>query len=260
MMKNLFFILLAFAVIDVFAACEWVNIDEAHHRGGRKLSAGYLQGKAVLVCKDPAMSEEMENIWESYANKQFQLIGAFKKAPEETTFSVYEGADLDGAPSSPIYIVDAAGKIRYKGKQTQNAIQALVMALTDSDAPKNAAELRRFFDFEYANLPAHALLRLMKLKKSDPAKAKPYLEKEKELLKLAEIKKVAELVEYARKIRDPQLFGAKDKAKRMKFEREVKAVATSQKYLSLKEAVQDERLKQEVKNSIADIKIAAASF
>ena len=241
-------------------AGDWHNIDEEHKLGGRKLSDGYLLGKTVLVCRDASFAENMQTIWDSFKTKQFILIGAYDSVPEGVTYPVYRGAGIEYAPQTPIYLVNAAGRVAYKGRDDRNATQALVMALTDAQAPKNITQYKLYLDHEIALLPAHAYLRFKDFKKRFPAEAKAYAEKEKAISSLPYIKEVADLVHFAEQAKDPKLFGAKDKAKQAKYVKIVKSAATDRKYLSLKEKVTDDRLLQEVKNSIADIKLTAANL
>ena len=255
-----FAILLACLVVGVLKADQWHNIDEESKLGGRKLSEGYLLGKTVLVCKDRSMAGSMQSIWESFRTKPFILIGAFDSVPEGVTFPVYRGAGIEFAPAAPIYVVNAAGRVVYKGNDDRYATQAVVMALTDQISPKNGLQMRMFLDHELAFLPAHAYLRFADLKKRFPAVAQMYAAKEKELKAMAYIQEVAELVTFAAKAKDPKIFGAKEKGKQAQYVRLVKKAANDPKYLSLKEKVTEERLLQEVKNSIADIKFTAAEL
>ena len=83
--------------------------------------------------------------------------------------------------------------------------------------------------------------------------------KAKELAAVPDVKKLAELVEFAKKAKDVREFGEKKKAQRQKYEKMVKDAISSAKYASLLES-KDPRVVQEAKNSIADLKWTAAEF
>ena len=279
-MKRFLFSLCAAGALTA-SAVEWKNLDEDHRLGGRKTSAGYLQGKVVLVdrwgAKCPpcrAMLPRTEEIWSSFKNKQFVAVGghcpgwgsadAVKKVIEETkvTFPVYEGAGLaSGEPPFDaipwLYVVDETGRVVYRGRDDKDATQAIVDALTDMESPKNLAQWKRFLDYELENLPAHAYNRMKAFRKRFPKEAKEYAAKERELAKVVDVKKVAELVEFAKIAKDPPNFGPKDSAKKRKYETLVKS--TVERCASLKN-VADPRLKQEAKNALADLVWAKAAF
>ena len=61
----------------------WTGVDKDDYLGGRKVSAGYLQGKVVLVNKWGADAESrgrlsrLEQVWSSFKSKQFVLLGSY---------------------------------------------------------------------------------------------------------------------------------------------------------------------------------------
>lgn len=259
-------------------AVEWKNVDADHYRGGRRASVGYLQGKVVLVARWGAKNDascevlsRLEELWENFKSKQFVLLGghvggwggseAVKAvvAEKKLSFPVYEDAQLAaGEPPHEdipfLYVVDETGKVVYFGKDDRTAVQAVVTAITDLDSPKNVKQWRHFLDYEFENLPAHAYNRLNEFRKKYPDEAKDYFARARELVRIADVKKVAELVEFAKRAKDvPKL----DKAKRAKYESLVTGVLESCAPLK---GVADPRLAQEAKNALADLKWTEATF
>ncbi len=268
---------------SLHAAVSWRNVDSDHYLAGRKCSEGYLQGKVVLVdrwglgcppCRK--LLPRVEEIWQSFRTKPFVVIGGHcngwgdadgvKKLAAELklSYSVYEDAGL--AVDEPLfnaipflYVVDETGKVVYMGHDERAATQAIVTALTDLESPRNIAQWRRFLDFELANLPGRAVLRLKEFKKKFPKESKEYADKEKALMEIPDVKKLSELVEFAKKAKDVREFGAKKKVQKQKYEKLVKDAISGSKYASLLES-KDPRVVQEAKNSLADLKWTAAEF
>lgn len=264
-------------------AVDWRNLDEEHHLGGRKTSKGYLRGKVVLVdrwgvncppCRQ--MLPRVEEIWQSFKTKPFVVLGGHcagwgdaagvKALVKEhgLTYPIYEDAGL--AALEPrfnaipfLYVVDETGKVVYKGHDERAATQAIVTALTDMEAPRNVAEWKRFLDFELECLPGKAYLRLAEFKKKFPDEAKAYAEKERELHAIPDVKKLAELVDFARKAKDMRKFGEKQQGKQKRYEKLVKDALASPKYKPLLESA-NPFVVQEAKNALADLKWTAASF
>ena len=269
--------------MSLYAEVGWRNLDAEHYLAGRKASEGYLQGKVVLVdrwglgcppCR--RLLPRVEEIWQSFRTKPFVVVGGHCKGWGDAagiqklakdlglTYAIYEDAGLavgeprfSGIPF--LYVVDETGKVVYKGHDERNATQAVVSALTDLESPKSLEQWRRFLDFELDNLPGRAYLRLRDFKKSFPAEAREYADREKALMAVPDVKKLAELVEFARKAKDMREFGEKRKAQRQKFEKLVKDAISGTKYSSLLQS-KDPRVVQEAKNSIADLKWTAAEF
>ena len=270
-------------VASLHAAVEWRNVDADHYLAGRKCSEGYLQGKVVLVdrwglgcppCRK--LLPRVEEIWQSFRTKPFVVIGGHcngwgdadgvKKLAAELklSYSVYEDAGLaaDEPPFNAIpflYVVDETGKVLYMGHDERAATQVVVTALTDLESPRNLAQWRRFLDFELENLPGRAVLRLKEFKKKFPKEAKEYADKEKTLMAIPDVKKLSELVEFAKKAKDVREFGAKKKVQKQKYEKLVTDAISGSKYASLLES-KDPRVVQEAKNSLADLKWTAAEF
>lgn len=264
---------LAASVADAGAA-GWRNIDESHHLGGRKASEGYLKGKVVLVDRWGArcppcrrMLPQVEQIWQSFKTKQFVVLGGHcagwggadevRRIIEENklTYPVYEDAGLaEGEPpfnAIPfLYVVDETGRVVYKGHGEREATQAVVTALTDMDAPRDLAQWRRFLDFELKELPGRAHLRLEEFRRKFPAEAKEYAGAAKELAKVPDVKKLAELVKFAKQAKDMRAFDDRQKEKRKRFAKMVETAIA--KYSPLKDS-KDPRAAQEAKNAIADL-------
>ena len=262
-------------------AAEWRNVDAEHYLGGRKASAGYLQGKVVLVdrwgAKCPpcrALLPRVEELWKSFKAKPFVALGGHCKgwgdaeevkrliASNKLTYPVYEDAGLAvGEPSFDaipyLYVVDETGKVVYRGRDERTATQAIVTALTDMESPRDLAQWKRFLDYELEHLPCRALIRLREFKKKFPKDVRAYEPQAKELLKIPDLKKVTDLIEFARKAKDPPVFGPKDKAKRDKYEKLVKDVLAKCEAFK---AHPDPRVAQEAKNAIADLKWTQATF
>ena len=269
------------AVASLASAVEWKNVDAEHYLGGRKASAGYLQGKVVLVdrwgahcppCR--ALLPRVEEVWQSFKTKPLVVLGGHcagwgsaeevKALIEENKLSypVYEDAGLAvGEPKFSaipfLYVVDETGKVVYLGHDERTATQAIVMALTDMESPKNVTQWKRFLDYELDHLPCRGYLRLKEFRRKFPRDAKAYEAKARELAEIKDLKKVAELVEFAKKAKDPPVFDPKDTVKKAKYQKLVEDVISTCE--AFKEHP-DTRVAQEAKNAIADLKWTQATF
>ena len=276
-------LLIGWAALVAFGAqaVEWKNVDADHYLGGRKASEGYLQGKVVLVdrwgAKCPpcrALLPRVEEIWKSFKTKPFVVLGGHCKgwgtadevaeliAAHNLTYPVYEDAALAvGEPKFDaipfLYVVDETGKVVYLGRDERNATQAIVSALTDMEAPRNLAQWKRFLDYELEHLPCRGYLRLGGFRKKFPKEAKAYEAKARELMKIPDLRKVVELVEFSKRAKDPPVFGPKDKAKKAKYEKLVDDVLSK---CDVFKTHPDPRVAQEAKNAIADLKWTQAAF
>ena len=287
MKSNLQIFTLLFSLLSLssFSAVEWRNLDEAHHLAGRKASEGYLCGKVVLVdrwgVKCPPcrrLLPRVEEIWQSFKTKPFVVLGGHcagwgDKAGVEAlvkennlTYPVYEDAGLANEPGFDaipfLYVVDETGRVLYKGHDERAATQAVVQALTDMESPRDVTQWRHYLDFELENLPGRAYLRVqagLKDKKYAPLLKGEYAPKIRALLANPEVKKLAELVDFARKAKDMRTFGKNQKMQEADYRRRVKSAASSDKYKKLL-ASDDPRVVQEAKNALADIKWTAAEF
>ena len=245
--------------VAVRASVAWENVDEGHYVAGRRCSEGYLQGKVVLVSRNPKAAQRMETIWSSFKTKQFVLLGSYAEAPKDVTFPVYESAKLlENTPGSAIYVVDETGSVKYCGSDDRAATESLVMALTDMDAPKSASQWMAFLDYEMTELPGRAYVRYLEFRKKFPMEAKEYAVKFAELAKVENVKKLAELVKFAKEAKDMHEFDPKkDKMRKKTFEKKIKDVI--EKYSFLKES-EDRRVAQEAKNALADLKWTLATL
>ena len=262
-------------------AVEWRNVDAEHYLGGRKASAGYLQGKVVAVClwraddeASRALLPRLEEVWRSFKTKPLVVLGGHLKeggsadrvrealSGGKVSFPVYRDAGLQrGDPNYKalpfVYIVDETGRVVYTGRDDRTATQALVTALTDMEAPKSVAQWKRFIDYELEHLPCRGYLRLRDFRKKFPKEVKAYEPKAKELAAIPNLKKVADLIEFAKKAKDPPVFGPKDKAKKAMYEKLVKDVIDT---CEVFKEHPDPRVAQEAKNALADLKWTQATF
>ena len=260
---------------------EWKNVDAEHYLGGRKASAGYLQGKVVLVCrwglkfqKCRKMLPQLEEVWQGFKSKPFVLLCGHCKGCGETaeirkfideqgvSCPVYEGAGLGvGEPhydTVPVlYVADETGRVIYAGHNEQTARQAVVTALTDMEAPRSLAQYKRFLDHELKDLPGHAWLRMEEFRKKFPLEAKAYAGPFRRLATVPDVKALAELVAFARTAKDHPVIGAKEQVKMAKLKKSMEDAL--RKYASLKES-SDPRVVQEAKNALADIKWTMADL
>lgn len=269
------------AAFDAAGAVGWRNLDESKHLAGRKTSEGYLKGKVVLVdrwgarcppCR--AMLPQVEQIWQSFRTKPFVVLGGHCKgwgsmdevvqiAKEKgLTYPIYEEAGLavgepgfDGIPF--LYVVDCTGKIVYKGRDERKATQAVVTALTDMASPRNIRQWKKFLDFELQELPGSAFIRLGAFREKFPNEAKEYDSAAAELAKIPQLKRLVELVKYARQAKDMHPFGERQTAQREKFAKSLDRAIKNFTPLTLSS---DPRVSQEAKNAIADLKWARAGL
>jgi hypothetical protein len=279
-MKRKILLSVLFAAVSVVqcAAAGWRNLDDAHRLGGRKVSDGYLKGKVVLVVRWSARSRRghevlprAEEIWRNFKTKRFSLIGSHApgwNSPSEirslleensVTFPVYEGAALEsGDPQSESvpywYVVGPTGSVVYRGTREHNAVQAVVTALTDLDSPRNEMQFRKFLDFEIAEMPAHAHLRLKSLREKDDAAAGRYDAEWRQLDSDPEVRRVSRIVEVSRRLKD---FAPKVPMDAKRYPGKVREAL--RRYSDLK-GIADPRLVREAKNSIADLKWLEASL
>jgi len=275
-----FLFLLASGVAS--GAVEWRGLGPDRQLGGRKTSAGYLQGKVVLVCRwSPAdaaakgMLVRLEEIWQGFKTKPFVVLGGSledRGTAEEAkklvvdsavTFPVYAGAALGVGERLPeetpfLSVVDETGKVVYLGKDDRDATQALVTALTDMESPRDLEQWKRLLDFELETLPGRAYLRANAFRKKHPAEAKAYFEKFKALTSIPDVKRLSEFVAFSRKAKDLRTFDPKKKAvQKQRFEKMVESAIS--KYGSLAES-EDPRVAQEAKNALADLKWTLAAL
>lgn len=142
----------------LLSAAVWTNLDEAHHYSGPSLTEKDLEGKVVLVdnwgvncppCR--ASLPRIQQIWESFKNKPFVIIGshcqgrAEEKVKElveanKLTYPMYERVGLAvGTPEFRaipfIYVVNHRGRVVFQGHSDREATEALVTAIADIGLP-----------------------------------------------------------------------------------------------------------------------------
>lgn len=257
------------AAVALFAAstasaAEWRGLDDANKRGGRKVSAAYLTGKVVLLCRSQAHTERLGEIWGSFRRKSFALIAAFDKAPEGAGYSVYAGAGVDGwGPKDALCVVDAKGDVVYSGGDIAQATEAVVEAITALVSPPDFAAWSKYLDFETRELPGRALNRLADVRKDKrvsssagyKAAAKDLAAREKALKANAAYVRLAKLETLAAQAK---AYNPADKRARVKFTK-AKINSESAKYADLKES-EDPVVAREAKNCLADLAWAASEL
>ena len=236
----------------VFALClaavGWVNLDDAHHVGGRKLSEGYLQGKTVLVCADKEIADGLEVTWDGFKTRPLAILCTLSERPKGSTFAVYRGAGLkDDAPKSSVYIVDPLGKVVYRGRDSRRMIDVLVSTLARWEVSGNEKDWRRAMDFELIYQPAHAICRYREGAKDFPEAAKDYEIPIKALQRLEGMADLVKLLGIANRVSE---FLPKSQEQRRQFSARLKS--TIDKYAFLKQS-KDIQVVREAKNVLADL-------
>ena len=143
--------------LDAGFAQPWRNIEAGDWVCGPHIkSPASLAGKVVLVdvwgvhcppCRE--LLPRLEQLWESFRDKPFVLIGSHRQERDEelikklveakgVKYPVYQNAGLaeddpaDKQRSLPyMYVVNHRGKVVYKGRSDREATEALVNALTE---------------------------------------------------------------------------------------------------------------------------------
>ncbi|MBR7180697.1 MAG: hypothetical protein IKD42_03705 [Kiritimatiellae bacterium] len=256
---------------------EWRGISGATYIGGRKVSPGYLRGKIVLLdCRDYGSEAEVEKIkslqsvWATYKSKPFVLLGSHRgKAGDEAvkevlkkagvTYPVYRGAGITTGESegrdSFIYVVENAGmRLAYRG-QDEHKAQGVISGLIVADAvPPGPRMFKHFLHYELEFLPGKAYLRLKDFRERFPGEAAAYADEWAKLSSDEDLLELAKLVNLARLVKDR--------------DRSTKASARVTPEIIDEAVARYSRLKdnpnpafvQEAKNSLADLKWAAAAL
>lgn len=254
------------------AAVAWSGVTPEKHIGGRKVSPGYLQGKVVLVDRwsmdcPPCRRAlpRLEQVWRSYKGKPFVLLGSLcegggtldavrrQMEDDSLTYPMYEEAGLgDGEPnfdSLPFYyVVDATGRIVYRGGDGRRAEEAVVSAITNLGSPPGAAYWRRLVEFEKDVLPGLALLHITEFRKAFPKEAAQFDADFKALKARPGVEKLAKLEAASRALKD---FDPTAKPAKLR-DLLAKTSAAIKKYEPLK-SEEDPVVSQEAKNCIADL-------
>lgn len=129
----------------------WKGLSADDWYAGKRLSERDFRNKVVLVYAwnskekaSVALLSRIEEIWTSFKDKPLVVVGSHRggrnpKIPNACkqlglTFPMYEGAAFGKEPSVSrypyIYIVNAHGKVVYRGISDRSATEALVEALT----------------------------------------------------------------------------------------------------------------------------------
>lgn len=250
------------------------------------VSPGYLRGKTVILdirdYADPASGDairQLQATWSAYKSKQFIVLGSHRgtAGADEVrsvlgrlgaTYPVYAGADAEGSGlgesgADAIRVIDATCTRRlYSGRDPRAATGVAASAIFAARMPSSPRQWKTLIDWEIENLPGQALLRLRALqedktawkemKTAFPEDAKRYAAKYAEFSSNGEIRKLANLVELSRLVKDCDA----EKSKKMKpghldrFE---------EKFGSLKKS-ENPFVAQEAKNALADVALAKSTL
>lgn len=256
---------------------EWVNVSPSTLLGGRMVSAGYLKGKVVIVdCRDygsdssAAVAKALQNIWNTYRSKEFMVLGSHRGGASShevkefmkkngITYPVCRNAMLSvGEPEGMtdyLYVMDTTLSRRlYAGADPQKAAGVAASAIAAHTAPVGRRHTKKLVEFECANLPAHAYLRIRQMRKEEPDRADAFRDRFEEISKIDRIDEVAKLVRLS-------MF-AKDRDSSSGNASRITAPvldAAVEKFSELKNHPSP-AVVQEVKNALADLKWAAAAI
>lgn len=259
--------------IMLAAGIVWGGLTPENHLGGRPASAGYLQGKVILVdcrdySKDREAIERLEDFWQSYKIKPFVVVGSHRGGDVEAvkknleaagvSYPVYEDVTFEAKTFEPqnglVYVIHQGGKMAVKTKDINRAYEAAVSALTWGGAPSTPEQYRKLIDYELEVLPGKAYGHIKEMQKTFPSEAQQhYFAAFKRLDGDDEVKKAAKLEEIARRVKDfdpkTKKNGKIVKVSKQKVE---SLIAGAEELKSSKNPL----IVQEVKNCIADLKWA----
>jgi hypothetical protein len=268
---------------------EWMNVVPDSRVGGRMASCGYLKGKVVLLDvrdysenAEAAMMKQIQDVWAAYKSKQFVALGSHvgssgsKEAAGNLikslhlTYSIYSDVAVkndEGALEDlqrGVYVFDSTGKRLYFGKDPRQAMGIVGSAIFAESIPSSTAGWKAVLDYEIANLPGQAYLRirdlknhkdvLKKLSKEYPADVKRYAATWREYGENSEVKKLAKLVETTRLIKD------RDKNSRASKRLSAATLENLIKQYSVLTQSENPLIAQEAKNSLADLKFVKAEL
>jgi len=266
---------LALTSVSVRGAVGWKNLDEGHRLSGRRASAGYLQGKVVMVDRWAAKSQScserlprLEAIWQSFKGPSFVLLGGHcsrggteeeaRRLIRETgvTYPVYADAGLsEGEPAFRkvpfVYVVDPTGTIRYQGRSEREATDVVVGLVAKWDSPKTLEDWKSCLEYELLNQPAHALLRFERFEKAFPAEAPSYSPQVSVLKRLPGMEDLLRLVRISVRVYE---YRPKDAHERQVLAKRI--AETVDKYAFLKQS-KDPQIAQEAKNALAEMQWSA---
>ena len=168
---------------------EWMNVVPDSRVGGRMASCGYLKGKVVLLDvrdysenAESALMKQIQDVWVAYKSKQFVALGSHigpsgtKEAAGNLirslhlTYSIYSDVAVkndEGALEDlqrGVYVFDSTGKRLYFGKDPRQAMGIVGSAIFAESIPSSTAGWKAVLDYEIANLPGQAYLRIRDLK------------------------------------------------------------------------------------------------
>lgn len=257
------------------AGIVWGGVTPENHLGGRVASAGYLQGKVIMVdCRDysqdKAAIERMEDFWQSYKIKSFIMLGSHRGGETEdvqkmlkaagVSYPVYADVTFEAKTFEPqnglIYVIHQGGKMALKTKDPNRAFEAVVTALTWGAVPSKVPQYRKLIDYELEVLPGKAYFHIKEMQKAFPKEAQEfYFAAFKKLDESDEVKKVAKLEEVARRVKDFDPNTKKNGKVVHVSKKKVESLIAGAEELKNSE---DPLIVQEVKNCIADLKWAMA--
>lgn len=268
---------------------EWMNVVPDSRVGGRMASCGYLKGKVVLLDvrdysenAESALMKQIQDVWAAYKSKQFVALGSHI-GPSETreaagnlikslhlTYSIYSDVAVKNDEGEledlqrGVYVFDSTGKRLYFGKDPRQAMGIVGSAIFAESIPASTAGWKAVLDYEIANLPGQAYLRirdlknhkdvLKKLSKEYPDDVKRYAATWRGYGENSEVKKLAKLVETTRLIKD------RDKNSRASKRLSAATLENLIKQYSVLTQSENPLIAQEAKNSLADLKFVKAEL
>ena len=276
-------------VVGAGFGVEWMNVVPDSRVGGRMASCGYLKGKVVLLDvrdysenAEAVMMKQIQDVWAAYKSKQFVALGSHvgssgsKEAAGNLikslrlTYSIYSDVAVkndEGAIEDlqrGVYVFDSTGKRLYFGKDPRQAMGIVGSAIFAESIPSSTAGWKAVLDYEIANLPGQAYLRirdlknhkdvLKKLSKEYPDDVKRYAATWREYGENSEVKKLAKLVETTRLIKD------RDKNSRASKRLSAATLENLIKQYSVLTQSANPLIAQEAKNSLADLKFVKAEL
>ena len=289
MNKRYFISLIAAMVAGAGFGVEWMNVVPDSRVGGRMASCGYLKGKVVLLDvrdysenAEAALMKQIQDVWTAYKSKRFVALGSHvgssgsKEAAGNLikslhlTYSIYSEVAVkndEGAVEDlqrGVYVFDSTGKRLYFGKDPRQAMGIVGSAIFAESIPSSTADWKAVLDYEIANLPGQAYLRirdlknhkdvLKKLSKEYPDDVKRYAATWREYGGNSEVKKLAKLVETTRLIKD------RDKNSRASKRLSAATLENLIRQYSVLTQSENPLIAQEAKNSLADLKFVKAEL